>query len=84
ALMYLGTMHGSQRQINVFTHQLRLPVALFERRHLGDIVKRFGSMKAIQQTVTTSIIEALLDGLMTVVTQGLMIDYSPRLALVAV
>ncbi|EPF65600.1 peptidase domain-containing ABC transporter [Pseudomonas syringae] len=84
ALMYLGTMLGSQWQINVFTHLLRLPVAFFERRHLGDIVSRFGSLKSIQQTVTTSFIEALLDGLMTVVTLGLMIAYSPKLALVAV
>ncbi|WP_440812182.1 peptidase domain-containing ABC transporter [Pseudomonas syringae] len=84
ALMYLGTMLGSQWQINVFTHLLRLPVAFFERRHLGDIVSRFGSLKSIQQTVTTSFIEAMLDGLMTVITLGLMIAYSPKLALVAV
>ncbi|MCD5972993.1 peptidase domain-containing ABC transporter [Pseudomonas quasicaspiana] len=84
ALMYLGTMLGSQWQINVFTHLLRLPVAFFERRHLGDVVSRFGSLKSIQQTVTTSFIEAILDGLMTVITLGLMIAYSPKLALVAV
>ncbi|MDU8571413.1 peptidase domain-containing ABC transporter [Pseudomonas syringae] len=84
ALMYLSTMLGEQWQINVFTHLLRLPVAFFERRHLGDIVSRFGSLKSIQQTVTTSFIEAILDGLMTVITLGLMIAYSPKLALVAV
>lgn len=84
ALMYLSTMLGSQWQINVFTHLLRLPVVFFERRHLGDIVSRFGSLKSIQQTVTTSFIEAILDGLMTVITLGLMIAYSPKLALIAV
>ncbi|WP_409520795.1 cysteine peptidase family C39 domain-containing protein, partial [Pseudomonas sp.] len=32
ALMYLGTLLGSQWQINVFNHLVRLPVAYFERR----------------------------------------------------
>ncbi|CAK16774.1 peptidase domain-containing ABC transporter [Pseudomonas entomophila] len=84
ALMYLGTLLGSQWQINVFNHLVRLPVAYFERRHLGDIVSRFGSLKAIQRTLTTSFIEALLDGVMTVVTLTLMFLYSPPLALIAV
>ena len=84
ALMYLGTLLGSQWQINVFNHLVRLPVAFFERRHLGDIISRFGSLKAIQRTLTTSFIEALLDGLMTVVTLALMFLYSPPLAFIAV
>lgn len=84
ALMYLGTLLGSQWQINVFNHLVRLPVAYFERRHLGDIISRFGSLKAIQRTLTTSFIEALLDGLMTVVTLALMFIYSPPLAMIAV
>lgn len=84
ALMYLGTLLGSQWQINVFNHLVRLPVAYFERRHLGDIISRFGSLKAIQRTLTTSFIEALLDGVMTVVTLVLMFVYSPPLAMIAV
>ncbi|MGE8324826.1 peptidase domain-containing ABC transporter [Pseudomonas urmiensis] len=84
ALMYLGTLLSAQWQINVFSHLVRLPVAFFERRHLGDIISRFGSLKAIQRTLTTSFIEALLDGVMTVVTLVLMFLYSPPLALIAV
>ncbi|MDR2306038.1 MAG: peptidase domain-containing ABC transporter [Paucimonas sp.] len=84
ALMYLGTLLGTQWQINVFSHLVRLPVAYFERRHLGDIISRFGSLKSIQRTLTTSFIEALLDGAMTVVTLALMFLYSPPLALIAV
>ncbi|QPG61461.1 peptidase domain-containing ABC transporter [Pseudomonas sp. BIGb0427] len=83
ALMYLGTLLSAQWQINVFSHLVRLPVAFFERRHLGDIVSRFGSLKSIQHTLTTSFVEALLDGLMTLVTLGLMFAYSPPLALIA-
>ncbi|MBI3898700.1 MAG: peptidase domain-containing ABC transporter [Gammaproteobacteria bacterium] len=79
-LMYMGTILHIQWRANIFTHLLRLPMAYFEKRHLGDIVSRFGSIDAIQRTLTTSFIEAVLDGLMTVVTLTLMFVYSPTLA----
>lgn len=83
-LMYVGTMLNVQWRANVFTHLLRLPVNYFEKRHLGDVVSRFGSIDTIQQTLTTSFVEALLDGVMSVVTLLLMFLYSPALAGIAV
>ena len=43
-----------------------------------------GSVQAIQRTLTTSFVEALIDGLMAVVTFALMLIYSWKLALVTV
>ncbi|MGS0742861.1 peptidase domain-containing ABC transporter [Glaciimonas sp. GG7] len=83
-LMYMGTTLSVQWQANVFTHLLRLPVAYFQKRHLGDVVSRFASIGTIQRTLTTSFMEAILDGLMTVVTLILMFIYSPMLAWVAI
>ena len=83
-MMYMGTTLNVQWRANVFTHLLRLPVGYFEKRHLGDVVSRFGSIDAIQRTLTTSFLEAILDGLMTAVTLVLMFVYSPPLASVAV
>jgi len=83
-LMYMSTTLNVQWQANVFTHLLRLPVAYFEKRHLGDVVSRFGSVGTIQHTLTTSFLEAILDGVMTVVTLVLMFIYSPLLAWVAI
>jgi len=83
-LMYMGTTLNVQWQANVLTHLLRLPVAYFEKRHLGDVVSRFGAVGAIQHTLTTSFLEAILDGVMTVVTLVLMFIYSPLLAWVAI
>ena len=83
-LMYMSTTLNVQWQANVFTHLLRLPVAYFEKRHLGDVVSRFGSVGTIQHTLTTSFLEAILDGVMTVVTLVLMFIYSPMLAWVAI
>ncbi|WP_304359198.1 peptidase domain-containing ABC transporter [Collimonas fungivorans] len=83
-LMYMSTTLNVQWRANVFTHLLRLPVAYFEKRHLGDVVSRFGAVGVIQHTLTTSFLEAILDGVMTIVTLALMFIYSPLLALVAI
>ncbi len=68
---------------NAFSHLMKLPLPYFERRHLGDIVSRFGSIQAIQQALTTQLVEALIDGLLVVGTLILMLLYSPLLSLVA-
>ena len=83
-LMYMSTTLNVQWQANVFTQLLRLPVAYFEKRHLGDVVSRFGAVGVIQHTLTTSFLEAILDGVMTVVTLALMFIYSPLLAWIAI
>ncbi|MDC8756788.1 peptidase domain-containing ABC transporter [Janthinobacterium fluminis] len=84
AILYMGTTLSIQWRANVFTHLLRLPVQYFEKRHLGDVVSRFGSIDQIQHTLTTSFLEAMLDGVMTIVTLVMMFIYSPMLGLVAV
>lgn len=61
---------------SLFAHMLRLPPSFFEKRHLGDIVSRFGSINALQSTLTTAIVSAVLDGLMAILTLGMMIAYS--------
>jgi ATP-binding cassette, subfamily B, bacterial CvaB/MchF/RaxB len=84
ALLYMSTMLNVQWRANVFTRLLELPVAYFEKRHLGDVVSRFGSIDVIQRTLTTSFLEAILDGVMTIVTLILMAIYSVKLTAIAV
>lgn len=81
-VMLLGQSLSLQWLGNVFAHLLRLPTAYFEQRHLGDVVSRFGAVRAIQSTLTTSAVEAVLDGLMAVAALVLMVLYSPKLSLV--
>jgi ATP-binding cassette subfamily B protein RaxB len=83
-LLYMGTTLSLQWRANVFTHLIRLPVQYFEKRHLGDVVSRFGATEQIQHSLTTSFVEAILDGLMTFVTLGMMFLYSPMLGAIAV
>ncbi|HEX2595604.1 MAG TPA: peptidase domain-containing ABC transporter [Luteimonas sp.] len=82
AVTYLSGHLGLQWTGNVFAHLLKLPMDFFEKRHLGDIVSRMGAVQAIQRTMTTSFVEALIDGLMALVTLAMMLAYSWKLALV--
>ncbi len=83
-VMVLSTQLNFQLLGNLFRHLLCLPLSFFERRHLGDIVSRFESMTHIQRTLTTSFIEALLDGLMVVTTLLMMWVYSVELTAMVV
>lgn len=78
-VMVLGQTLSLQWVSNVFAHLMRLPVDWFERRHLGDITSRFGAVGAIQQTVTTALIEAVLDGMMALAALAMLLLYSPKL-----
>lgn len=82
SVVFLSSKLGVQWMSNVFAHALRLPLDFFEKRNLGDITSRMSSVQAIQRTLTTSFVEALIDGLMAVVTLVLMVVYSWKLALV--
>jgi ATP-binding cassette subfamily B protein RaxB len=49
--------------------------------HVGDIVSRFDSLNVIQCTLTTGFLEALIDGVMAMVTLGMMLFYSIKLGI---
>jgi ATP-binding cassette subfamily B protein RaxB len=83
AVLVLSATLNLQWLLNVFGHLLRLPVDWFERRHIGDIWSRFAAVQHIQKALTTSFAEAVLDGLLVVLTLVMMLVYSPRLTAVA-
>ena len=78
-VMRFGTSLHLSWAGNVFGHLLRLPEEYFAKRHLGDVVSRFQSVHAIQHTLTTRVVEVLLDGLMATLTLGVMLIYSFKL-----
>ena len=83
AVLYLSATLNLQWLSNVFAHLMRLPVVWFEKRHTGDVMSRFGAIQQIQQTLTTSFIEVVLDGLLVVLTFAMMAFYSVKLTLIA-
>jgi ATP-binding cassette, subfamily B, bacterial CvaB/MchF/RaxB len=64
---------------NLFSHLLRLPIAFFEKRHVGDITSRFNSLNAIRAVLTESSVSAIVDGVMALVTLAMLALYSAKL-----
>lgn len=81
AVAWLGATLNVQWSANLFAHLMRLPLDWFEKRHVGDVMSRFGSIQAIQRTLTLQFVESLLDGVMSLVTVVVMAFYSASLTL---
>lgn len=67
---------------NLFHHLVRLPLDWFEKRHVGDLISRFGSTLPIRNLIAEGAVAAAVDGLMAVLTLTMLFVYSPTLALV--
>jgi ATP-binding cassette subfamily B protein RaxB len=71
----LGTLTDIQWKTTLFDHLMKLPLAFFEKRNLGDIQSRFGSLDAIRTTFTNSIVSGIIDGIMTIGLFAMMMLY---------
>jgi len=69
--------------VGLFDHLLALPLEYFATRHSGDIAARFGSLDSVQRTLTTSAIEAVVDGMLALAAFAMLCLYSPTLTAVA-
>ncbi|MEL4073389.1 peptidase domain-containing ABC transporter [Ochrobactrum sp. GPK 3] len=83
AVLIMGTNLNLQWTTALFDHLLRLPLSYFEKRHVGDVVSRFGSLGRIQSALTTDLVSALLDGIMTVGAFIMMVLYGGWLTAIA-
>lgn len=66
----------------LFHHLVRLPIAYFEKRHIGDILSRFSSIEPIRNALAEGMIAATIDGLMALATLAMIFVYSTQLAFV--
>ena len=82
--VYLSTQINMRMLADLFAQLIRLPLAWFEKRNIGDILSRFRSIDAIQRTLTTTFVEAIVDGLMVALTLGVMFFYSTTLTAVVI
>lgn len=81
-LLVLGGLIGHQMGASLFHHLLRLPLDWFEKRHIGDLVSRFGSTRPIRDLFTNGLIASLVDGVMALITLVMIFLYSVKLAIV--
>ncbi len=81
-ILRMGTQMSLQIGSNLFNHLIRLPLDFFEKRHIGDIVSRYSSSTNIYNFLTSGLIAVFLDGFMMTGMLGLILIYSPLLALI--
>jgi ATP-binding cassette subfamily B protein RaxB len=51
---------------SLFDQMMRLPLEFFAKRHVGDVISRFGSLAIVQKALTTDVILSLFDGVMSI------------------
>lgn len=78
-ILFLSNVLNIQLVANLANHLFKLPLAFFEKRHLGDILSRFGSLGSIQSKLSTDFVEGIVDGIMVLATLAVMLVYSPIL-----
>lgn len=83
-IMSFSSMLSIQMASNLFRHLIRLPLPYFEKRHIGDVVSRFGSLGQIERLLTTGIVQAIVDGMMALVTLIMLFIYAPILAILVI
>lgn len=81
-VMLFSTRVSVQWNASLFEHLSKLPLDYFLKKHVGDILSRFGSLGIIQQTITTDMVQAVMDGLMAIGMFVMLIIYGKWLALV--
>ncbi|PFG56467.1 ATP-binding cassette subfamily B protein RaxB [Vibrio sp. ES.051] len=84
ATITLSVNFNMQWTANVFHHLFRLPIEWFEKRDIGNISAKFAAINVIQNTLTTSVIQALLDLVLVIGTVIVMLLYSPTLSSIAI
>jgi ATP-binding cassette subfamily B protein RaxB len=69
---------------NIVRHLLRLRVDYFERRHVGDLLSRIGSIGPIKELLTQGVINVVIDSILAITTVIVMALISPTLTLLVV
>jgi ATP-binding cassette subfamily B protein RaxB len=80
----LGESLTFQLAGNIVRHLLRLPMGFFERRHVGDLLSRIGSIQPIQDLLTRGLVDVFIDTTLLIATLTVMFVISPALAMITI
>src|SRR4051812_26024272 len=78
-LLFLGGALNYRMGVNLFNHLIRLPLDWFEKRHVGDLVSRFGSTEPIRRLISEGLVAAVVDCCMFFVILNVKFFYNPNL-----
>lgn len=82
--LHLGYSLSESLSVSLFEHLIHLPLGYFERRHMGDVVSRFGSLSPVRDFLTTSVTVIIVESLMLVTMLTLIFWLSPVAGWIAV
>ncbi|MBV6845780.1 peptidase domain-containing ABC transporter [Xanthomonas campestris pv. paulliniae] len=80
--LYLGTQLSFQLESRLMSHLLRLPIEWSEKRHLGDITSRFGSLGPVKSFISGSVISTVISISALIFSCTMMLLYAPILFVV--
>lgn len=83
-VLRVSSLLNMQMGVNLLRHLLHLPMSYFEKRHIGDLVSRFGSLAQVRERLTTGLVETVVDGVMSIAVLVMMLIYSVKLTLVVI
>ncbi|WP_297201243.1 peptidase domain-containing ABC transporter [uncultured Pluralibacter sp.] len=73
--LVMSSLIDVQWRTGIFDHLMRLPLAYFEKRKLGDIQSRLGSLDVIRHTLTESLVTFIIDVIVSVSVFIMMLLY---------
>lgn len=83
-LLHAGSAMAQGIAINIARRMMRLPLAWFERRQVGDVLSRFQSVAPIQRALTEGAVAAFIDGALALVTLVAMALTSAALSAISI
>lgn len=81
-VLFTTTNFAEAFNSGVFKHLLSLPISFFTSRHQGDIQSKFQAINQIKTKISSDFVNTLFDGIMFILTLGVMLIYSVPLTLV--
>lgn len=81
-IIHLANTLNRQFAFNLFSHLIRLPLDFFNKRHMGDLISRFGSVDQLKDTIAQQVVEVVIDGFLAISVLVLIFLYHPQLAAV--
>lgn len=80
----LSTKLNIHLSAKMFSHFLRLPMEYFYKRQVGDMVSRFNAMTVVREFLTKGLVQAIMDGMMALITLFVIFSYSFKLSVLVV
>lgn len=81
-ILYFSNTLNVELTSSIIKHLLKLPISFFEKRHIGDIISRFNSIYFIQEKLSISFIETIIDGIVGFFTLCIIIYCNTKLSII--